>query len=209
MTRAVPKVPLSPPGPLRVAAGGVRQARPFVWRIHRTTGAHVLPWDRLREYGPLATMRWDPQEPPAAEHPGEGVMYAAQDVETAVAEAFQVTHRIELVAGTPRLTGWTPTRDLRLLDLTGDWALRNGGAHALVSQDRRRCRSWARQIRRELTDLDGLWWASTMTGAPSVVLWAPAAATFPPAPAFSDNLTSPLVASVIARAAQRIGYGHY
>ena len=208
MTRKVPKVPLFPPRPLRVDAGDVTVVRPFLWRIHRTAGAHVLPWDQLREYGPLHTMRWDPQEPPAADHPGEGVMYAALDVATVVAEAFQVTRRVEFVTGSPRLTGWIPTRELHVLDLSGDWALRNGGAHALSSLDRRRCRAWARQIRGQLADLDGLWWASTMTGTPSVVLWAPAATTFPSAPTFSENLTSPQVASVVIAAAHRISYAY-
>lgn len=45
-----------------------------------------------------------------------------------------------------------------------------------------------------------------MTGRPSVVLWAPAASTFPSAPTFRESLTTPLVASLIGAAATRINY---
>lgn len=33
------------------------QPSEIVWRVHRTTGSHVLPWNALREFGPV--LRFD------------------------------------------------------------------------------------------------------------------------------------------------------
>lgn len=46
-----------------------------VWRLHRTTGTHVLPWNGMRTFGPI--LRFDHHPPPRAEHPGYGIWYGA------------------------------------------------------------------------------------------------------------------------------------
>jgi hypothetical protein len=186
--------------------GDVRESTEPLWRIHRGSGSHILAWHELRGHGPLPSMRWDPHPEPIRVHAGEGVLYAALDVTTAAAEAFQAARRLDVRSDRPRLTGWTPTRGLRLLDLTGDWALRNGAAHALAPAHRATCRAWARAIRAEWPDLDGLWAPSTMTGRPVVVLWQPAGGAFPAAPAFSRPLEDPAVGAVVSEAARSVGY---
>lgn len=84
----------------------------------------------MRSYGPLRDMRFDPHPdgPPRASE--EGVLYTAGDIATALAEIYQRTRIIDTTTGTPYLTGWRPTRLLRLLDLTGDWPVRAGASHA-------------------------------------------------------------------------------
>jgi RES domain len=101
-----------------------------LWRLHRTSGAHVVVWNQLRYYGPIETMRFDPHDPPP--HVGDrGVSYAATDVPTVVAEVFATTPYVNLTRGDPYLTAWTSTRPLTLLDLTGGWPIRNGASYTI------------------------------------------------------------------------------
>jgi hypothetical protein len=179
--------------------------RTVLWRCHRTLGARVVPWNGLRHFGPLPTMRFDPQPPPAGQSE-EGVLYAATDIATALAETFQATRVIDSVGFGPHLTAWEPTRPLQLLDLTGAWALRNGASHALASAPRAVCRAWARAVRETWPDLDGLWAPSAMTGKPAVVLFSPAVDSFPTLPSFSRPLAHPAVLAIAAQAAKTTGY---
>lgn len=101
-----------------------------VWRVHRTSGEHVVPWDQLRYWGPAATMRFDPHEPPPHSQ-DRGVSYAALTVPTALAEVFQQRRVINTERLTPYLTGWSPARSLTLLDLTGTWPIQSGASHVI------------------------------------------------------------------------------
>jgi hypothetical protein len=201
-----PKVPRQPPHPLAMEPGDVVTVRPVLWRIHRTLGDHVLPWDGFRTFGPLASARFDPHPPTAGDHPGSGVLYAAQDLATSVADVFQVTRLVNTVTNAPHLTSWNPTRRLRLLDLTGTWGIRNQAAASLAAAPRPTCRTWARAIRTEWPDLDGLYVPSTMTGTPTIVLWEPATASMPDLPDFSRPLNHPMLWTLVQRAATKVGY---
>lgn len=202
----LPKVPRKPPKNLTLEPHDLVTPRPVLWRVHRTQGDRVLPWNGFRTFGPLPTARFDPHPAPAGEHPGCGVLYAAHDVATALAEVFQTTRLINTVSQAPQLSSWTPTRPLRLLDLTGTWAVRNGGATALASAPRPTCREWARAIRAQWPDLDGLYTPSTMTGTPTIVLWEPAKTSMPDLPDFSRPLAHPMVWSLARQAATTTGY---
>jgi hypothetical protein len=169
-------------------------------------GQHVLPWNGFRIFGPVASGRYDPHLPPASDQPGRGVLYLALDVATVVAEAFQLNRRVDTSTGGPYLTSWIPTRTLTLLDLSGDWALRNGAANALTAAPRPTCRSWSRAIHETWPELDGLWAPSTMTGSPMVTLYETARSVIPPTPEFSRPLNHPMVWSVVEASAARIGY---
>lgn len=197
------KRPRAPRHPLVIGEEDIRHYSGVLWRIHRTRGDYVLGWDKLRTWGPAANCRWEPHPPSAAEHPGEGVMYASVDLATAVVEMFQDTRRVDPHTGAPRATSWTPTRPLRLLDLTDDWLLRMDASFALASASRATCRTWARAVRVAFADLDGLWTASTLTGRGNVTLWAPAAGTFPDLPGFSEPLAGDLMWDLLDRIAHR------
>lgn len=203
MSSSYPKRPTRPAGPLTRLDEDVLVEQPLLWRIHRTVGDHVLPWSSLRHWGPAAAMRFDPHPPPPGEHPGVGVTYTALDVETAVTETFQQRRKIDIVDGRPKLTAWRPTRPLRLLDLTGDWALRNGASHSLASGPRATCRAWARAIAETWADVDGLRSQSTLTGRINVTLWTPAADTFPGSPEFSEYLEAAAIWAVLHKITQR------
>jgi hypothetical protein len=176
-----------------------------LWRLHRSGGAHVIGWSELRRLGPLPSMRFDPHPPPLGDS-AEGVMCAATDVATALAEVFQATRLIDTDSFGPVLTAWQPSRTLRLLDLGGGWPLRNGAAHALTAAKRSTCRAWARAIRSTWPDLDGLRSLSTMTGKPVVVLFSPAADSFPGLPAFSRPLGHPALRLLAESVASELGY---
>lgn len=198
-----PKRPRTPPRPVTVGPEDVLPFAGALWRVHRTSGTHVLGWDTLRGWGPAANCRWDPHPEPAGHHPGHGVLYAAIDLATAVVETFQATRLIDPNTGTPRATSWTPNRPLRLLNLTDDWALRNGASAALTTAPHSTCRAWARAIRDASPDLDGLYSPSTLTGRANITLWAPASATFPALPDFSEALADDLLWDRLDKIAHR------
>lgn len=201
-----PKVPRTPPAALVHDPDDILIVRPLVWRIHRTQGSHVLAWNELRNFGPIQTMHYDPQPEPAALST-EGVLYAATSLATALAETFQATRVVDSRSFGPQVTSWTPTRELKLLDLTGNWALRNGAAFALATAPKSTCRAWVRQIRTTWPDIDGLSAPSTMTGGTNLVLWNPARTSLPSAPEFSRPLAEPTLHATVVRIARReLGY---
>ena len=204
--RPTPKAPRTPPEPLVREPDDIAEYTGTVWRVHRTQGEYVLPWNSLRTYGPLPSMRWDPHPGPEPIAAAEGVLYAAADIATGLAEVYQATRVIDTRAGAATLTAWEPLRDLRLLDLSGTWLLRNTASAALLAAPRSTCRRWARAIYKTWPELDGLYVPSTMTGRPNIVLWNAAADSMPTMPSFSRPLSHPLVWSIAQAAAGEIGY---
>lgn len=199
------KNPRTPPGPLAREDSDVVSFERPLWRVRATDGPYALPWNVLREYGPVSTMRWDPHPAPVRAHPGVGVGYAAPDLVTVIAEVFQKNRQVKRT-GSLELVGWKPTRPLRLLDLTGSWLVRNGASHSLSSGPKSVCRAWSRQIHVTWPDLDGLLAPSTLTGRPMVVLFAPAASAFPVAPAFARLLNDPGADRYLTPAARELGW---
>jgi RES domain len=204
--RPTPKAPRTPPPQLTRQPQDITDYTAVLWRIHRTQGEHVLAWNQLRSYGPLPSMRWDPHPGPQPTSTAAGVLYAAADIATSLADVYQTTRMIDTRAGAPTLTAWHPQRRLRLLDLSGTWLLRNSASAALLAAPRSTCRRWVRAICTTWPDLDGLYVPSTMTGRPNIVLWNPAADSLPTMPSFSRPLTHPLVWSIAQAAAAEIGY---
>jgi RES domain len=201
-----PKPPRTPPKTLTRELHDIADYTGALWQVHRTEGEHVLAGNMLRTYGPLPSMRWDPHPGPLPISGAEGVLYAAADVATSLAEVYQTTRVIDTRVGAPTLTAWQPQRRLRLLDLSGTWLLRNTASAALLAAPRSVCRRWARAIYLTRPELDGLYVPSTLTGHPNIVLWNAAADSIPTMPSFSRPLTQPLVWSIAQAAAAEIGY---
>ena len=208
---AAPKLP--PPRLHRIREVGgaytVLPAGSTVWRIHTAAGVHALAWNELRRYGPIRRFRFDPQPPgPPALHPSEGVMYLAPDIATCVAEVFQDTRSIRPAAA-QSLSGFETATELELLDLTGDWPLKVGAAHAInATGAMQTTRAWAVAFRTCFPNADGLWYLSSLTGRPAVALFSPAAdrGVFPVAAAFSTQLDNPALRPWLLKAAVDIGY---
>lgn len=194
------KNPRSPKAPLQRDAGDVVLFQEPIWRIRSVGSSHSLPWDGLRQFGPIVTNRWDPHPEPEGTYPGFGVSYASPDLTTTVAEVFQKGRRIRRNAS-QELVGWTPTRTLQLLDLSKKWLLKNGASASLAHWQKRTCRAWAHAVRDTWPELDGLLVPSTWTGEPMVVLFEPAMDSFPALPAFSKLLNDPGADLFLLRAA--------
>jgi hypothetical protein len=210
----VAKLPLPPPDlasrvGIRPDEYRVIEDDVLLWRIHRVRGAHVIPWNKLRHFGPVAA-RFEPHPPPPGEHPTRGVWYAATSPTTAFAEVFQRTRRIRL-NDTNRLTSARLSRPVRLLDLTGDpgqgaWATRAGASMKLSTGRHDYSSAWAPEICAQFPDLDGLAYRGAMEGGLSVVLFFPAAAAMPTSVVTSRALNDPALSSRIAGVCDRIGY---
>jgi hypothetical protein len=85
-------------------------------------------------------MRYDPHARPQPGATDDGVLYAATDIASGLAEVYQTTRVIDTGAGDPTLTAWRPLRPLRLLDLSGTWLIRNQASAALLAAPRSTCR---------------------------------------------------------------------
>lgn len=196
-----------PPSPLPELTGeDVRRFRERLWRIMRTSGRHALPWNTLRAWGPVQHMRWDPHRPLPHEQPARAVMYTATDVLTSVAEVYQHDRFVDVHSDDPFLIGFTPTRELELLDLTGTWLLRCGSTTSQIGAPRAACRAWASGIAEAYPELDGLWVSSSVTNRPVAVLFAPAQAALPSEPEFSRSVAVGETRLVVHAAAAEIGY---
>jgi RES domain len=178
-----------------------------LWRIHATTGEHVVPWNRLRHFGPLPGCRFEPHDPPPHEQ-AAGVLYLAIDVATCVAEVYQGTRTVNRVDRSPYLTGLRLTRTVALLDLAGTWPTRAGASQSINSTGRRDVTSgWARSIHQAFPDLDGLWHPSSMNaGQPCVTLFEPAGNALPAEAEVSLPLAHPALADPLAVVANALGY---
>ncbi|MDF3311642.1 RES family NAD+ phosphorylase [Rhodococcus sp. T2V] len=184
------------------------QLAEMVWRVHRTTGTHVLRWNGLRTFGPI--LRFDHHPTPRAEHPGYGIWYGASSPRGGLAEAFRSSRVIDRHRGDPYLTGLRFIRPLRLLDVSGigegTWATRVGGNHALDSAAHGRTQHWARTIHRADDDLDGIVYRGRFAGSVCIAITEHAADAFPALPALSLPLSHPGLSGPIDSAAHQLGY---
>ncbi len=188
------KNPRRPPQPLTARDDDFIGYDGGLWRIHRTAGRYRQRWDQLRNWGPVDA-RWDPHPEPPAEQPDSAVLYAATDVTTAFGEVFQERRAITISDGRARL-----------LDLTQTWAVRNGASASLHAAPKSTCRAWSQAIHATWPALDGLYVPSTMTLRPMVVLFAPAANSFPDTPSFARGLQHPYLAAVLIDAAAQLDW---
>ncbi|MDH6279981.1 RES family NAD+ phosphorylase [Prescottella agglutinans] len=204
-----------PPSIQALRAAGIRPDEALVWRpteitwrVHRTTGLHILPWKGLRSFGPL--LRFDHHPVPRNEHPDYGIWYGASSPRGALAEAFQSTRVIDRHRGDPYLTGLCFTRPLRLLDVSGiggaAWATRVGGNHALDSAPHGLSQHWARTVHRAHHDIDGIAYRGRFAGGPAVAVFERASDAFPARPELSLPLAHPGLADAIDTAAHQLGY---
>lgn len=102
-----------------------------LWRIHFTRSEHVVPWNRLRTWGPVAGSRWDPHPLPPADSAPLGAAYLGEDVVTCLAEVFQLTRFVDVDRDAPYVTAFSGQKELDLVDVTGGWLLSAGGSAAV------------------------------------------------------------------------------
>lgn len=176
-----------------------------LWRVHATSGPHLLPWNQLRTFGPLVSARFDPHEEPVHEQ-REGVGYFAHDWATCLAEVYQTNREIRTLRHGPTMTGFEIVRSLRLLDLRGTWAISIGASHAINTGPKNVCRAWSHALRCAFPDVDGLATVSAMTGRPSITSYLPMLSALPVRPSFSAPLAHAGLRGRVLAVADELGY---
>ena len=202
----MPKFPHPPPpDELRRLPAELRTARAgtLVARIYPRGGPHPTTWRQFRFDGPLPSARFDPQ----VANERRGVLYAARDLVTCVAEVFQGSRLVDRVTADRFLAGFRLTRSVRLLDLTGDWPTRAGASQALASGPRPRAQAWARTIYEAYPKVEGIWYPSSMHGgSPALVIFERAETALPSTPDLDMPLSHPGLLPDLVRAAGSLGY---
>ena len=178
-------------------------------RIYFAGGDHPMAWREFRHWGPVSLARFDHHRPDASGRPllqAHGVFYCAPLAMTCVAEVFQLSRVIDRVRREPYLAIFDLARDVRLLDITGEFATRMGASLAIHSGPRHRTRRWAAALY-DAFDCDGLLYHSSMhPRAQAIVLTERAIDALPPTPEFNRPLADPSLTDVIDACAQRLGY---
>lgn len=153
----------------------------FIWAPHlalvRVYHEHPhRPSLRPRTWGPVA--RFDPQVRDRHGRPREqpdsrGVIYLADELECALAEAFaDQPHQVHVCPRARAVLGH-PLGHTRLLDLTGAGAMRIGAVGTLAWGDepRRLTQRWGRAIYEDLPRMHGIRYRSAHQGGLAVAAW--------------------------------------
>jgi RES domain len=179
-------------------------------RVYFAAGPYPSRWNQFRHFGPTDA-RWDHHLPNLrgrAHEQNRGIYYCAPDVDTCIAEVFQVTRRIDRVRNAPWLAIFRLREAVRLLDIRGAFATRIGASTAIHSGPRARARLWAREIYDAYPDAQGVHYGSSMNGhAPAVALNERAEGAMPERPEFHRALNDDTLVEVLQHAALRLFYG--
>lgn len=202
------------------AAEDLRRLQPPVYRLARghwlarigfAGGDHPTAWNELRHWGPGGS-RFDHHQRDARGQPchqDRGILYAAAQAQTCIAEVFQRTRIVDVNRGDPYLALWRTGADLDLLDLTGAFVTRMGASTAIHSGHRGRARAWAMAIHAAWPMLHGIAYCSSMDGnavAYALTERALQREPFPRRPESLRMLADPLMADLVDAAAHRVGY---
>jgi hypothetical protein len=194
-----------PPARLPRAAKTTLTAGTLLCRIYFRSGAHPLAWNDLRFFGPT-NARFDHHDPPARAQT-KGILYAARQASTCVAEVFQATRVIDRTSSDPWLVVFALDRDVSLLDLTGVWPTRAGASMAIGSGPRPRAREWSRAIHAAYPNVQGLLYASSMhANRPALALYERASGALPATPSVNRALSDPALLPRLTAAATALGY---
>ena len=135
------------------------------------------------------------------------MLYAADSVTCALAEAFQLRRAVDRHTHTPYLIAFRLRRPVSLLDMAGTWPTRAGASQSINTGPRSRARAWAGAIRAGWPEIEGIAYPSSMCGGASCfALWQPAADAMPERPQLSLPLDNSALLGPLKRAADDIGY---
>ncbi len=137
-------------------------------RVYFAGPPHPSSWQRFRTFGPLSGGRFDHHAPPPHLQP-RGILFAALDGATAVAEAFQATRTVDTTVRAPFLAQFCLRKTVAVLDLTGSWPTRAGCRQAIASGRRDRAQRWSRQIYDAYAGIVGVLYPSSMLGGGKAV----------------------------------------
>lgn len=180
-------------------------------RIYFRGGRHPTRWNAFRYFGPTAS-RFDHHLPDAHGNgyvQARGVMYVADHILTSLAEVFQHQRRtIQRWRGDPWLVSFALQSDLVLLDLSGHFAVRAGTSMKLMSGPTVYSRNWARGFYEVYEQACGIYYPSSLTNDPAIVLneRADRDEVFPYTPLFHRALKDPGLLTPLRIAAEELNY---
>ncbi|MEO0948072.1 MAG: RES family NAD+ phosphorylase [Cyanobacteria bacterium J06641_5] len=136
-------------------------------RIYNPASQYKTQALTFRTYGPIC--RFDHQRPPRNNDPGRGIYYAAQSFSCCVVEYFQA-RVIEF--GELQVAIASLTRELKLLDLQGEGAMKAGCNVATVTAvDTVLTQDWSRYFYETYPEIDGLIYGSAHNAEPAIALY--------------------------------------
>lgn len=209
----MPKLPNAPNlNRLRALESALRtlDTRKLWHGIYRRSGEHPTRWDALRFHGPTAA-RFDhhlPNDSGEAKLQDRGILYLASDVPTCLAEVCQDNREVDPIDRHPWLVSFRFGTALSVLDLTETFAIRAGASMKLMSGPKSQARNWARGFYEAYSNIDGLYFLSSMTNRPVAAIFERALdrRPFPDTPLFHRSLSDPLLHIPIQEACEDIGY---
>ena len=173
-------------------------------------------WNAFRFFGPTSA-RFDHQLPDEGGGPSaqqRGVLYAATDIVTALAEAFQQGRTVNRLANRPWLVSFALASELTLLDLTGTFPISVGASMKLASGPTLYSQNWSRGFYECYPGVHGLYYFGSLTNRPVMALYERAlyeraldAGVFPATPSVHRSLDDPLLIEPLRNACRTIGYG--
>jgi hypothetical protein len=180
----------------------------LLFRLYFRGGEHPGSWDGFRSFGPLSSARFDHHPPLQGDHPNLGILYAATEIKTCVAEVFQNTRNINLKRRSPWLVSFELAREVRLLDVLGNWPTRMGASTEISSGRRDIVQGWSRDIHESYPGLDGILYGSSMNASrEALALYERGASAIPARPSLHEPLAHPGLRADLERFKDDLGYG--
>jgi len=181
-------------------------------RVYLRGSSHPTRWNALRYFGPTSGRvdHHQADDEGRAQIQERGITYVAADILTCLADVFQGALRtIGRTRRSPWLVSFPLAADVRLLDLTGTFALRAGDSMKLMSGSVLYAQNWARGFYDVYTDIHGLYYPCSTTNRPAVALneRVDALVVFPRTPTFRRALSDPLLLTPLRNAARELNYG--
>lgn len=181
-----------------------------LYRIYKRGGDYPTLWNSFRRYGPLS--RFDhhlTDEDNNARQQARGVLYAATDIPTAVAEFFQRNRgRINRFRHRPWLASFALSGEIQLLNLTDTFCIRAGASMKLMTGPFAHAQAWSQGFYEAYPEIQGLYYASSLTNRPTIMLYERADTTgiFPSKTSLHRALSDPLLHQPLVIVAEEIGY---
>ena len=182
----------------------------LLYRVYSRGGSYPTHWNAFRHFGPLS--RVDHHLPDRHGDPVLqtcGILYAATDVATTVAEFFERNRRrVNRYRRQSWLVSFALHGEVRLLDITDTFPVRAGASSKLAAGPYSHAQNWSRGFYDAYPAIQGVYYRSSLTGRPSIALYerARSAGIFPRAPRFHRALADPALLDAMRNVVEEIGY---